>query len=177
MEKACLVVVFATQKLHHYMLSHTVYLIFKIDPLKYMLSRTALTGRLAKWIMLLSKFNIQYVDRKAIKGQAIADHLADAPLVDPHPLVMEFPNEHIFMVEEQAPWKLYFDGSYTSHGSGAGILLVTPQGDYIPKAFKLQFPSTNNIAEYEALIVGLKTTVEWNIIELQVFGDSQLIIK
>lgn len=49
-----------------------------------------------------------------------------------------------------------FDGSYTSHGLGAGILLVTPQGDYIPKAFKLQFPSTNSIAEYEALVAGLK---------------------
>ena len=177
MEKACLAVVFSTQKLRHYMLGHTVHLISKIDPLKYMLSKSALTGRLAKWVMLLSEFDIQYVDRKAIKGQAIADHLADAPLIDAYPLVMEFPDEHICLIEEQPPWQLYFDGSYTSHGSGAGILLVTPQGDYIPKSFKLQFPTTNNIAEYEALIAGLKITIEWNITELEVFGDSQLIIK
>ena len=56
-------------------------------------------------------------------------------------------------------------------------MLVTPQGDYIPKAFKLLFPTTNNIAKYEALVVGLKITIEWNSIELEVFGDSQLIIK
>lgn len=87
MEKAYLVVVFSTQKLHHYMLSHTIQLVSKIDPLKYMLSRIALTGRLAKWVMLLSEFNIQYVDRKVVKGQAIADHLADEPLVDTYPLI------------------------------------------------------------------------------------------
>ena len=177
MEKSCLAVVFSTQKLRHYMLSHTIQLASKIDPLKYMLSRKTLIGRLAKWVMLLSEFDIQYVDRKATKGQAIADHLADAPLVDAYPLVMEFLDEHICLIEEQPPWKLYFDGSYTSHGSGVGILLVTPQGDYIPKAFKLQFPSTNNIAEYEALIVGLKIAAKWNITELQIFGNSQLIIK
>ena len=77
------------------------------------------------------------MDRKAIKGQAIADHLADTPLVDTYPLITEFPDEHICLIEEQPPWKLYFDGSYTSHGLGAEILLVTPQGDYILKAFKL----------------------------------------
>lgn len=93
------------------MLSHTVHLISKIDPLKYMLSRTALTSHLAKWVMLLSEFDIQYVDRKDIKGQAIADNLADAPMVDAYPLVMEFLDEHIFMIEDQPSWKLYFDGS------------------------------------------------------------------
>ena len=159
------------------MLSHTVQLISKIDPLKYMLSCIVLTGRLGKWVMLLSEFDIQYIDRKAIKGQAIADHLADAPLVADHPLIMEFPDEHLCLIEEQPSWKLYFDGSYTSHGSGAGILLVTPQGDYIPKSFKLQFKCTNNISEYEALVAGLKIAIEWNITELEVYGDSQLIIK
>jgi hypothetical protein len=176
-EKACLAMVFSTQKLHHYMLSHTVHLISKIDPLKYMLSRTTLTGCLAKWVMLLSEFDIQYVDRMAVKGQAIANHLADAPLVADHPLIMEFPEKHLCLIEEQTLWKLYFDGSYTTHGSSVGILLVTPQGDYILKYFKLQFWCTNNIAEYEALVAGLKITIKWNIMELQVYGDSQLIIN
>ena len=67
-EKAFLAVVFASQKLRHYMLAHTVKLITKIDPLKYLLSRATLTGRLAKWVMILSEFDIHYVDRRAIKG-------------------------------------------------------------------------------------------------------------
>lgn len=91
-EKICLAVVFATQKLRHYMLIHSVKLIAKIDPLKYLLSKSTLTGRLAKWVMILSEFDIEYVDRKAIKGQVIADQLADAPLQNDMPLHIEFPD-------------------------------------------------------------------------------------
>ena len=77
------------------------------------------------------------MDRKVIKGQVIVDQLIDASLVDSYPLIMEFPNEYLRIIEEQPPWTLYFDRSYTSHGSGIGILLLTPQGGYVPKYFKL----------------------------------------
>ena len=73
------------------MLSHTIKLIAKIDPLKYLLSKAALTGQLAKWVMVLSEFDIEYVDRKSIKGQVIADQLAEAPLSDAYPIHVEFP--------------------------------------------------------------------------------------
>lgn len=66
-EKACLAIVFTSQKLCHYLLTHKVKLISKIGPLKYFLNKIALTGRLAKWVMILSEFDIEYVDRKAIK--------------------------------------------------------------------------------------------------------------
>ena len=72
-KKACLAVVFASQKLQHYMLAHTVHLIAKIDSLKYLLRKVVLTGHLAKWMMILIEFDIQYVEGKAIKGQARAD--------------------------------------------------------------------------------------------------------
>ena len=55
--------------------------------------------------------------------------------------------------------------------------MITPQGYAIPKAYKLLFPCTNNIAEYEALVINIKTTLEWNVTELQVYGDSQLVIN
>lgn len=74
-------------------------------------------------------------------------------------------------------WKLYFDGSYTLYGSGASIIFITPQGDSIPKSYRLTFPCTNNIAEYEALVTGLRMIVQWNLKELQVYGDSQLLIR
>ena len=57
-KKSFLVVVFTSQKLRHYMLSHTVQLISKIDPLKYLLSKVDLIRRLAKWVMILRKFDI-----------------------------------------------------------------------------------------------------------------------
>ena len=57
-EKSYLVVVFASQKHRHYMLMHTTQLVAKIDPLKYLLSKATLTGRLAKWMMILLEFDI-----------------------------------------------------------------------------------------------------------------------
>lgn len=176
-ECAYLAVVFASLKLRHYMLTHKTKLIARIDPLKYLLNKATLTGRLAKWVMILSEFDIEYVDRKAIKGQAIADQLADAPMIDDVPLQLEFPDESILTISSAKSWQLYFDGSYTQHGAGAGILFITPQGDSIPKSYHLSFPCTNNIAEYEALTTGLRIAVQWKIQELRVFGDSQLVIR
>lgn len=57
-QKSYLEVVFSTQQLRHYMLTQTIKFIAKIDPLKYLLSKDALTGRLAKWVMILSEFDI-----------------------------------------------------------------------------------------------------------------------
>lgn len=90
-------------------------------------------------------------------------------------MTMEFPDADILNITTQ-PWQLYFDGSYTQHGSGAGILFVTPLGHTIPRSYRLTFRCTNNVAEYEALILGIKVAIEWKITELQVYGDSQLII-
>lgn len=72
---------------------------------------------------------------------------------------------------------MYFNGSHTQHGSGAGVLFITPQGDCILRSYRLSFPCTNNIAEYEALVLGLHIAVQWKIISLKVYGDSQLIIN
>ena len=117
--------VFSSQKLWHYLLTHKVKLIAKIDPLKYLLSKPTLTGRLTKWVMILSEFDIEYVDHKAIKDQVIANQLADSPLEGFYPIEVDFLDAHILQLEP-VTWKLYFNGSYTHHGSGAKILFITP---------------------------------------------------
>ncbi|PKU62531.1 putative mitochondrial protein [Dendrobium catenatum] len=66
-EKQCLALIFATQKLRHYMLSHKITLISKVDPLKFLMTRPTLTGRLAKWAVLLMQFDITYMPQKAVK--------------------------------------------------------------------------------------------------------------
>eukprot|EP01018_Ginkgo_biloba_P020209 Gb_20467 [translate_table: standard] len=176
-EKACLVVAFASQKFRHHMLNNKTKLVAKIDPLKYHLSKSTITSRMAKWVMLLSEFDIEYVNQKSIKGQVLANHLVEATLSENQPLITGFPYELVLSLDESPEWKLYFDGSFTTRGSGAGILLLTPQGDLIPKAFKIRLLCTNNIVEYEALTLGLKLAIQWNIQHLFVFGDSQLVIK
>lgn len=91
-------------------------------------------------------------------------------------MLIDFPDEAIFNMDIADEWKLYFDGSHTRHGLGASIMFVTPQGDVIPKSYQIIFCCINNIAEYEALIIGLKLAIQWNIQHLQLYGDSHLVI-
>ena len=127
MEKICLALVFAVQKLRHYLLSHQIMLISKADPLKYILSRHTLSGRLAKWAMLLAPFDIKFMPQKAVKGQAIADFLAAHPCPDNEELPDDLPDEEVMLAEIKT-WQLYFDGAARSRGAGVGIVFVTPSG-------------------------------------------------
>lgn len=116
--------------------------------------------------MILSEFDIEYIDRKSIKGKVIVDQLEDPRMEDHQPLVSKFLDEIILPIDWSSCWTLYFNGSHTQHVSRASILFLTPQGDSIPKAYKISFPCTNNISEYEVLIIGLKMAIEWRIKEL-----------
>uniref|UniRef100_A0A2N9ERN4 Integrase catalytic domain-containing protein n=1 Tax=Fagus sylvatica TaxID=28930 RepID=A0A2N9ERN4_FAGSY len=91
----------------------------------------------------------------------------------------EFPDEDVMTVEEdnQGRWKLYFDGAANAVGSGIGAVLVSPKGQQTPIAVKLGFDCTNNMTEYEACIVGLQAALEFGAYELEVFGDSLLIVS
>ena len=73
----CCVLTWASYKLRQYMLFYTTRLISRIDPIKYIFEKPALTGKTSHWQMLLSKFDIVFLTRKAIKGQAIANYLTD----------------------------------------------------------------------------------------------------
>ena len=76
LEKTCVALVWATRKLRHYMLAYKVLLIARMDPLKYLMEKPVQDGKTAKWVLLLSKFDIKYVTQKSMKGRTIADHLA-----------------------------------------------------------------------------------------------------
>jgi ribonuclease HI len=72
---------------------------------------------------------------------------------------------------------MYFDGSYTLKGAGAGVVLIPPKGDMLKYAIQIKFPTTNNIAEYEGLVTGLRLAKELDIRRLLIWGDSQLMAK
>jgi len=74
-------------------------------------------------------------------------------------------------------WKLFFDGSKSNDGAGAGCILVSPQGEKTMLACRLEFECTNNTAEYEALIQGLYKAIGFDIKYIQVFGDPEIMIK
>jgi hypothetical protein len=77
---------------------------------------------------------------------------------------------------ENFVWKMYFDGACSKEGFGTGIVFISPTQEAIPMSYKLEFYTTNNISEYETLLLGLKASKDMGIDKLSVFGDSELII-
>ena len=91
----------------------------------------------------MSKFDIQYYLRTAIKGQVVTNFIA------------EFTNGEDKGADECLQWSIHTDGSSNRQADEAGIVLLSPEGDKIECMVRLDFPTTNNEAEYEALVVGL----------------------
>ncbi|XP_019252812.1 PREDICTED: uncharacterized protein LOC109231618 [Nicotiana attenuata] len=111
------------------------------------------------------------------KGQALADFLADHPIPDDWELSDELPDQDAMVIEIQPPWKMYFHGAAHCEGAGAGIVFITSQGEVFPYSFTLTQRCSNNVAEYQALILGLEMAVDIKQLQLQVFGDSKLVIN
>ncbi|PKI65573.1 hypothetical protein CRG98_014073 [Punica granatum] len=163
-EKMCCALVWVMQSLRQYTLYHTVRLLSKADPLKYLLDSPSSTRNLAKWRCQLTEYDIEYVSRTSVKGQAIADHLAEFPIEDHTPINPDFPDEGILQVDdegEKSGWKMYFDGAVNSMGSGIGAVLISPDGHYYSVAAKIDFPCTNDVAKYEACILGLQAAIDF----------------
>ncbi|PKI65184.1 hypothetical protein CRG98_014423, partial [Punica granatum] len=178
-EKMCCALVWVMQRLRQYTLYHTVRLLSKADPLKYLLDSPSSTRNLAKWRCQLTEYDIEYVSRTSVKGQAIADHFAEFPIEDHTPINPDFPDEGILRVDdegEEPGWKMYFDGAVNSMGSGIGAVLISSDGHHYPVAAKIDLPCTNNVAEYKACILGLQAAIDFKVKELEVFGDSMLTI-
>lgn len=87
-----------------------------MDPVRYLFENVTLSGRLAHWQALLCKYDLIYKSLKAVKGQAIADHLVGLPHEDYEPVKIDFPDEEIMALKDvkEVPeryWNLYFDGA------------------------------------------------------------------
>nr|CAN83915.1 hypothetical protein VITISV_022301 [Vitis vinifera] len=179
-ERYCLALVWATRQLRHYMTEYSVQLISRLDPLRYLFDRPALVGRLMRWLVLLTEFDIHYVTQKSIRGSIVADHLASLPVYDARAIDDDFPDEDVAAVTSLSGWRMYFDGAANHSGYGIGVLLISPHGDHIPRSVRLAFtdrhPATNNIVEYETCILGLETALELGIRQMEVFGDSNLLL-
>ena len=164
-EKICCALVWASRKLRQYMLYYTTQHISCTDPIKYIFEKPAFTGKISCWQMLLSEFDIVFVSRKAIEGQAIADYLADQPLNDPKLSKSLFPNEDVMALEPKPDslelwrWNVYFDGTTNSTGNGVGAVLVSLKGHQIPVSVTLNFDCTNNVTKYKAYIVSLQVAL------------------
>lgn len=99
-EKTCCVLTWDAKHLRQYMLTYTTLLISKMDPVKYIFDKPALTSRVACWQMVITEYNIQHVTQKAVKGSVLSDYLAPQSLEDNHSMHFELPDEDIMLIRD-----------------------------------------------------------------------------
>nr|XP_009392283.1 PREDICTED: uncharacterized protein LOC103978277 [Musa acuminata subsp. malaccensis] len=155
----------ASRKLRPYFHAHTIEVITD-QLLQQVLSKFDVAGRLLKWSVELGEFDIHYIPRTAIKTQSVADFIAE---------LAEGGNGSPEQTEEA--WDLHVDGLATSSSAGAGLVLSAPDGRSFEHSLCFEFRATNNEAEYEALLAGLKLALEMQVDVIHVFTDSQLVVE
>ena len=151
----------------------------KSHPIRSLLQRPVLSGRLAQWLLQLSQYEIITETPTTIKSQAITDLLAQSPREDNSSISDEVPGEisEVFLVGlTDSVWTLRFDSSSTAASAGAGIVLYKGDGEAVTKAFKFDFPCSNNAAEYEAYLAGLAIAYEMGIKHLRVMSSPSGIL-
>ncbi|XP_073025051.1 uncharacterized protein [Primulina eburnea] len=119
-----------------------------------------MSGRLVKWTTELGEYDIQHEPRTAIKAQALSDFLTETA-----------------HQENEDPWKVYVDGSSSKQGSGVGVVLISPAGKEVKLAVRLDFRASNNEAEYEAVLAGLRAARNVGATLILIFFDSQLVAQ
>ncbi|XP_073061688.1 uncharacterized protein [Primulina eburnea] len=156
-EKLALALVTTARRLWSYFLSHPI-MVLTNSPLGKIMTHADISGRLVKWTTEMGEYDIQYGLRTAIKAQALADFLAETLHVDIEDL-----------------WKVYVDGSSTNEDSGVGVLLISPKGDELKLAVRLDFRASINEAEYETVLAGLRAARQVGAARVHIFSDSQLV--
>nr|XP_016487846.1 PREDICTED: uncharacterized protein LOC107807903 [Nicotiana tabacum] len=172
LEKLALALVVAARKLRPYFQCHPIAAVTTF-PLRNILHKPEISGILAKWIVQMSEFDIEYKPRTAIKSQVLADFIADFS-----PGLMPLASKEAIMVSEPTSgvWTLFTDRASNVKGSGLGIVLVTPSGETLRQAIRT-VTLTNNEAEYEALITGLELAQGFDSKAINVKCDSQLVVN
>jgi ribonuclease HI len=153
----------AAKKLKHYFEEHPI-MVASTTPLSEIIGCKDASGRVAKWAIELVAHTIQYKPRTMIKSQIIADFFADW-------------GEHQYLpsAPDSTHWCMHFDGSKLLEGLGAGVILTSSKGDKLQYVLQMHFRASNNVAEYEALVHGLKMAKQIGIRRILCFGDSDLV--
>uniref|UniRef100_A0A2N9HKC3 RNase H type-1 domain-containing protein n=1 Tax=Fagus sylvatica TaxID=28930 RepID=A0A2N9HKC3_FAGSY len=152
--------------------AHTM-IVLTEQPLKAVLRSADFSGRISKWGAQLGAYDINYRPRTSIKGQVLADFIAEFTPAEMGPMWVN----HVSSIQQMEGWKLYTDGASNSRGSGLGVVLTAPQGQMMELAIRLGFPASNNVAEYEALLHGLRCAIALQADPLTVYCDSQLVVN
>ncbi|XP_019178888.1 PREDICTED: uncharacterized protein LOC109174051 [Ipomoea nil] len=165
-EKAIFVVDATAKKLGHYFQAHPVRVLTN-QPLEAVLRASGSASRLVKWSMRLSQYDVQFKPQPAIKGQALADFIVECTAREAAELAQS---------DEEDWWTLSTDGSSGPKGCGGGVVLVTQEGFRAYYALRFHFKLSNNEAEYEALLGGLRLALGMRASKIRVRCDSRLVV-
>ncbi|KAL0410722.1 UNVERIFIED_CONTAM: hypothetical protein Slati_3661900 [Sesamum latifolium] len=151
-----LALVIIVRKLRHYFLSYPIG-VRTNTPLKQVLGKPETSERLVKWAIELSEYDISYLPRTTIKVQTLADFVSKTTRTSQEE------------ASEERPWM-------PTQGSGVSKVITTPQGEDMEFAIRFDFKASNNEAEYEALVLGMRMAQDTSASHL-LASDSQLIVK
>ncbi|KAI3762779.1 hypothetical protein L1987_53220 [Smallanthus sonchifolius] len=141
--------------------------------LQNVLRNPELSGRLAQWAIELGAHQLTYRPKPAIKGQVVADFVSEIPKEKATECVREEEEQQVQGVKET--WSLFTDGALSEEGCGAGMRLLSPEGNEFTYAIRLEFKSTNNEAKYEALLAGLRIAKKMGAKHIEAWVDSLLV--
>ncbi|GKE40151.1 reverse transcriptase domain-containing protein [Tanacetum coccineum] len=169
LEKLALCLLHLSRRLRRYFEAHHIKVITD-QPIKQILNKSEVFGKLAKYTVELGAYNITFIPRNTVKGQILADFLNEILVDTKHMEICSLAGEE--SLEESA---LFTDGASSLKGTGAGLVLIDLAGTEYTYAIRLNFASTNNEAEYEALLAGLRIAEKMKVRALKAKVDSKLV--
>jgi len=135
-------------------------------PLGDILCNKDANGRIVKWAIETSMYTLDFKGRNTIKSQALVDFMVEWKDLEPQ-----------ITAEDTEHWKMYFYGSLNIDDARAGIYFISPSGETLCYVFRLHFPASHNVTEYEAAYNDLRIAIELGVKRLRVYGDSALVVK
>jgi hypothetical protein len=164
-QKLLYVILIMSRKLRHYFQAHKI-VVLSSFPLGELIRNRDANGRIVKWSVELGEFEIEFCPSQAIKSQILADFVSEWTEIQMPP-----------PKERPEHWIMYFDDALNLEGADAGVLLISPQGEQLKCVLQIHYKASNNGAEYEALIHGLRIAVSLGIKRLLAFGDSKVVVN
>src|SRR4051812_41888608 len=175
MQKLLFGLLMASRKLRHYFQAHEITVVTRF-PLQRILHNPDAMGRIVEWALELSSFGLKFESTLTIQSRVLAEFIAEwTATPDEEAQGTILPGK-----EASCNWIMYFDGTFSLQGAGAGVLIVAPTGEHLKYVIQMHFPrevSTNNTAEYEGLLACLRIAADLESKKLIVRGDSQLVVK
>jgi hypothetical protein len=154
------------KKLPHYFECHSI-IVVASNPVSSILNNLDATGRVSLWGITLGPWEITYQHQSAIKSQVLPDFIAEWTEAQ-MPELPDLSNS----------WTIFVDGSKRVSEAGAGVVLVSPQGDKMRYVLRMRFTNpSNNEAEYEAVLHGMRMAKAYGATHIKIHGDSNLIAQ